>query len=29
MIDNAGVEVAGWEDNQGVYQSNIISFKSG
>lgn len=29
MINNAGIEVAGWEDNMGVYQSNIISLKSG
>lgn len=29
MINNAGTEVAGWEDNKGVYQSNIISLKSG
>lgn len=29
MIDNAGTEVASWEDNTGVYQSNIILFKTG
>ncbi|PSS03376.1 exo-beta-1,3-glucanase-like protein [Coniella lustricola] len=29
MIDNDGTEVASWADNKGVYQSNIISFKSG
>ncbi|CAN8097707.1 unnamed protein product [Discula destructiva] len=29
MIDNAGTSVASWADNTGVYQSNIISFKTG
>lgn len=29
MIDNAGTEVADWEDNKGVYQSNIILFRTG
>lgn len=28
MIDNAGAEVANWADNTGVYQSNIISFRT-
>lgn len=29
MITNGATEVANWEDNKGVYQSNIISFKMG
>lgn len=29
MIDNSGTELAGWEDNKGVYQSNIIVFRTG
>lgn len=29
MLDHAGTEVAGWEDHKGVYQSNIILFRTG
>lgn len=29
MLDNSGTEVASWADNEGVYQSNIISFRTG
>lgn len=29
MIDNSGTEVAGWQDNKGVYQSNVVLFRTG